>query len=279
MDKMIYHVSHYPRQLSTLPKLSYIGYLIKKSERLNQHFLTCNISFIFRGSGWYQVSDQKRVRVEAPAILLQWPGENFEYGPDTTWDEYFIMYKGDQLPLLKKSGLFNTQHPVREFRRVPKCKELMDEIIRLINTDRTIFPADRIDLLSWQVLTESFISSREVNPSQNEEKILQIADQIKDDPLVSYNFHDIASSLGMAYSTFRRYWLQFIGVSPVRYINDLKVSRACRELVETDKTIGEIANSINIEDQLYFSRFFKKKTGFTPSEYRSYLTRLKKSSR
>ena len=36
-------------------------------------------------------------------------------------------------------------------------------------------------------------------------------------------------------------------------------------------SIAEIAEKTGLEDQSYFSRFFKKKTGQTPSEFRNSL--------
>ncbi|MBL7781182.1 MAG: AraC family transcriptional regulator, partial [Saprospiraceae bacterium] len=39
-------------------------------------------------------------------------------------------------------------------------------------------------------------------------------------------------------------------------------------LLETSLTIGEIATRAGFESEFYFSRIFKKKTGFSPGEYR-----------
>ena len=33
--------------------------------------------------------------------------------------------------------------------------------------------------------------------------------------------------------------------------------------------IVEVASRVGLDDQSYFSRFFKKKTGLTPSQYRN----------
>ncbi|MEP3836548.1 MAG: AraC family transcriptional regulator [Algibacter sp.] len=39
-------------------------------------------------------------------------------------------------------------------------------------------------------------------------------------------------------------------------------------LIDTDKNIKEIALEMNYQDEYYFSRIFKNKTGMSPSEYR-----------
>jgi AraC-like DNA-binding protein len=47
------------------------------------------------------------------------------------------------------------------------------------------------------------------------------------------------------------------------------VREACRLLVETRKTVGEIAAELNFADPLYFSRRFKQLVGVPATEYRA----------
>ena len=42
-----------------------------------------------------------------------------------------------------------------------------------------------------------------------------------------------------------------------------------RLLAHTSLTVSEIANRLNIEDQSYFTKFFKRETGLTPVQYRA----------
>ena len=41
--------------------------------------------------------------------------------------------------------------------------------------------------------------------------------------------------------------------------------------------IAEIAVAVGIDDQSYFTRFFKKSEGYTPSQYRDMLLKVSKS--
>lgn len=60
----------------------------------------------------------------------------------------------------------------------------------------------------------------------------------------------------------------YIGVPPIDYLIALKISGAKDLLRYTNENVQVIASECGIENPAYFSRLFKKKTGFSPSEYR-----------
>lgn len=60
----------------------------------------------------------------------------------------------------------------------------------------------------------------------------------------------------------------FYGKTVSDYVNDRKIKKASELLTGTDASIYEIADAIGIDNYTYFSKFFKKKTGLSPSEYR-----------
>ena len=52
------------------------------------------------------------------------------------------------------------------------------------------------------------------------------------------------------------------------YINSKKVALAKDKLLTTDKSVSDIADELGFESIYYFTRFFKKLTGVTPSVFR-----------
>lgn len=70
-------------------------------------------------------------------------------------------------------------------------------------------------------------------------------------------------------SRFRTVFKEKTGLSPKDYILTHKINHAKQLLYQTDFSIKEIAIEMGYSDQLYFSRIFRKKTGYNPSEYRS----------
>lgn len=59
------------------------------------------------------------------------------------------------------------------------------------------------------------------------------------------------------------------GKTAISLLNEISILKAKMLLRNTNKSIGEIAFELGIEDQSYFSRFFKKATGLTPLQYRN----------
>lgn len=65
-----------------------------------------------------------------------------------------------------------------------------------------------------------------------------------------------------------RTFKKLTGLTPVEYIQQLRIKKAKEYLCHSTKTIANIGIEIGIPNQSYFITLFKKKTGQTPIEYR-----------
>ncbi|MCR5841402.1 MAG: AraC family transcriptional regulator [Bacteroidales bacterium] len=77
-----------------------------------------------------------------------------------------------------------------------------------------------------------------------------------------------AGSLGISTNYLSRLVRQTTGRSPGDWIDIARIGRAKELLSGSQDPVIDIAASIGLEDQSYFSRFFRRHTGMTPSEYR-----------
>lgn len=59
------------------------------------------------------------------------------------------------------------------------------------------------------------------------------------------------------------------GKSIIQYLIDIRVSEAKKLLIETSLPCSDIASMVGFDDANYFSRVFKKRIGYSPSQYRS----------
>jgi transcriptional regulator GlxA family with amidase domain len=93
---------------------------------------------------------------------------------------------------------------------------------------------------------------------------LMLAEQTRDMPL-----EDIAKSLNISYTSFRRTFREHTGASPHRYRLHLKISAARELLRSTNLRVKEISYRCGFDDEQYFCRIFKRQTGNTPVEFRA----------
>ena len=69
--------------------------------------------------------------------------------------------------------------------------------------------------------------------------------------------------------TLRRDRSRVPGFRSAEYVHRLKVAEAKKLLLDTDKTVKEIADLLGYTDIFYFSRLFKKYVLAAPKTYRS----------
>ena len=79
---------------------------------------------------------------------------------------------------------------------------------------------------------------------------------------------DVAKSFGIHPNYLTRIFHEKYGVSPKQYILDLKLKKARRLLTTTELSVSVIASSLGFDDQLAFSKIFKKEFSTSPSEFR-----------
>lgn len=77
-----------------------------------------------------------------------------------------------------------------------------------------------------------------------------------------------ASGIGISENYLSRLVKKATGRSVGAWIDIVRIQRAKRLLAETREPVIDIAATVGIEDQSYFSRLFKKETGLTPSAFR-----------
>ena len=79
---------------------------------------------------------------------------------------------------------------------------------------------------------------------------------------------EIAQHSGISEVHLRRIFKGALNTTPTKYISFLRLEKAKNMLISSNYTIAEISLSVGFEDSYYFSRFFKKETGISPSEYK-----------
>lgn len=88
------------------------------------------------------------------------------------------------------------------------------------------------------------------------------------DMLEERSIDEISKMCGVSSSCFRRLFHEYSGKTPIEYRNGIKLDKAKSMLLGSNEAIANISDALGYESSSYFCRFFKKKIGMTPSEYR-----------
>ena len=83
------------------------------------------------------------------------------------------------------------------------------------------------------------------------------------------NVGDMAEAAATSRSGLQRRMKQLMGITPIEFLHQARMKRACQLLQETDKTVSEVAWMCGFNDPKYFSRCFKTATGMSPSDYKN----------
>jgi AraC-like DNA-binding protein len=78
----------------------------------------------------------------------------------------------------------------------------------------------------------------------------------------------VADLLHLTESNFCKFFKKATGKTYSDYLNEMRINEACRLLVQTEKSVNQIAFDCGFETLSYFNRVFLNKKGITPSGYR-----------
>lgn len=245
------------------------GYGFQESGRriLNEY----QLYYITRGSGYFESASCSRTRIEAGMMFMLFPGEWHTFAPDaeTGWDDHWIGFNGVFMDDKIRAGFFTFKNCV--------FRVGVDE--KIINTFHEILDIVKEEKKGYQQIISGLLISligrihyEDLNHTNGDTYITRIINQakvvMKEDMTSNQPLEEIAHSLGISYSLFRREFRKKCGISPGQYRLELKLTKAKELLHSTNMSIAEISSQLHFECLGQFSTFFKKKTGATPLEFR-----------
>lgn len=100
------------------------------------------------------------------------------------------------------------------------------------------------------------------------DKIYQARDIICFEYLNPPSLHDLALRVGTNECTLKAGFKEAFRTTVFNYLFDYRMNIAIHYLLDTNKSIGEVAGLVGYEHQAHFCTAFKRKFNVTPSEYR-----------
>jgi len=109
---------------------------------------------------------------------------------------------------------------------------------------------------------------------QDNDKIDRIYNYVKDHFKDDIRLEDISKLVTMEIPSFCRYFKRVTGKTFTEFVNEFRVTHACKLISETDMSIAAICFESGFNNSSHFNRLFKNTTGKTPLEYRDEVAHL-----
>lgn len=239
-----------------------------KKGRVSNEF---KIIYITKGSGFVRFEESEQFKIGKGMMLMIMPNQKYQYyhHTETEWKEYFVRFEANQVYALLIKSLFTENEQIVD---VGFNEELVKLFQRSIDVVRNGLKSSQV-YLSGILLHILGLTISESKNKAIEKKEMQIIEQAKiimnENIFTDIDAQSIASMLNVSYSTFRMNFKKHTGLSPAKYINDLRLNKAKEMLTETSNSIKEISYLLQFSSSNHFSSIFKKASGVSPKDYRS----------
>lgn len=232
--------------------------------------------YITRGGGYFESASCSRTKIEAGTMFMLFPGEWHSFAPDSEsgWNIHWIGFNGSIIDDKIKAGFFTFKNCVFRVGVDERITNTYHQILETVSSERKGYQQMAAGL-AFSLIGRVYYEN--INHSFGDSFMTRIISQakaiIKEDMSGSHSLEEIAASLNISYSLFRREFKRACGISPGQYRQELKLVKAKELLYSTNMSIALIAEQLHFECLGQFSTFFKKKTGQSPLEYRKRATR------
>ncbi|RME72897.1 MAG: AraC family transcriptional regulator [Verrucomicrobia bacterium] len=142
-----------------------------------------------------------------------------------------------------------------------QCRTPIQHLTRLLEVLDSLVDHPRkrqLSLAPWHP-----VPNRKTDPRV--ERALAFIAQRWDQPLSQAQ---VAMAVGLSPAAFSRFFRRHVGRTFQAYLTEMRMSFATRELLETDRTISEIAFAAGFANLSNFNRAFRAIRGMSPREFR-----------
>jgi AraC-like DNA-binding protein len=228
-----------------------------------------HIIYITKGKGIFE-AEGKTHTVSPGSVFFLLPGVKHRYKPvfEAGWHEYWVGFQGKNFSKLQEEGILSREHTFSEIGLHDSMIAAFNMIIDEVKAQAPLFQLKACAGI-FSLIAEILTRNRRKDQINNYQKIVEKAKYLMEENIFSaINLSNISRQIGLSTSRFTEIFKTYTSMTPYQYYIQLKIRKAADLLEQKDASIKEVAYSLGFEDQYYFSRFFKKKTGVAPSSWR-----------
>jgi AraC family transcriptional regulator, transcriptional activator of pobA len=242
------------------------------------------VLYLSRGSGFH-IIDGNKYEIQPPCVFFMSPGQahKIEFSSDIEGyififtSEFYLINQSNQNRLIEFPFFFSIRQENR-----PLILESSEDIVFL----ETLFKKGIAEIAKGEnysvellrsvldlILTSCAILYKTdenlLTKSKGNVVVKRFLQLVEENFQNNLSVNEYADKLAITPNHLTQTVNQLTGKTSSQIIKSKQVLEIKRLLVHTNLTVTEIANQLNFPDQSYFTKFFKRETGFSPLQYRS----------
>ncbi len=229
--------------------------------------------YILGGEGSIKTEDTT-YEVGPGDLFIFSPHSNVAYEPkrENPWRYIWIEFNGSSVKTILDATSFNNSNFIFKDNEKEYLKKTFVEMIHEDNLSTESSEAILIVSYIFKVfsfLTKNYPKNENVNITKKEETIKKIERYL----YIHYNdtnfsIGNVAEEFSFSQSYITRLFKSQTGITPIQYVDELRMKKAIELLNHHSLTIDQIAENIGYKNQFYFTKRFKRYYGMPPSKYK-----------
>ena len=231
------------------------------------------IIYITQGEGVFSCGG-KTYQVKPGSIILVLPGFKHMYRPllETGWHEFWVGFKGSYFSRLLEEGRFSAEYVFFQTGLHDSILSFFKQIIDEVCNQRPLYQLKTCALIMSLIAEVLTLERRKGQPNFYEKIVAQAKYLMESNAYGAINLPAISGQLGVSTSRLNEIFKTYTSMTPYQYYIQLKINKTESLLEQEDISVKEAAYRMGFEDQYYFSRLFKNKTGVSPSDWKKYVS-------
>lgn len=221
------------------------------------------------------------VLCKSGTLLVVSPNQVHNFGKDEDWEGWIILFRSEFL--IPMTSTLNEHKLAFDIERLPKVLTLTEtELARAVHsitrmTEDSLIPEPTEDvhmLLRYQLyalMTWLYIlhkNAHSMTYTQLSQRFIHFHQLVETHFTEWSHVSEYAHYLNCTEKTLTRASIEATGISAKAFISARMILEAKRLLVHTDQSVSQISEYLNFKEATHFSKFFKRETGYTPSDFR-----------